>query len=107
MSRDGSVLPENVLIVLSSFNSFLRCYPIITFLFACLKLVASFENTETLLRISFSLIGQCSPVAAPRWLQRKCFMEIQLSQPRRLSVQFLQAAFQGQNRCFSISEEGY
>ncbi len=56
-----------------SFKSFSPSYTIINFLFASLKLLPNFEMlTATLLIIAFSVIGGCSPVSTPHWLQGKC-----------------------------------
>ncbi len=57
---------------------FLRCfrrfslpYTMINFICASLRLLTNYE-TETLLRIFFSLIGRCSLVPTSHWLQEKC-----------------------------------
>jgi hypothetical protein len=44
-----------------------------SFLLASMKLLTYSENrTETLFWIPFSVIGRCSPVSNPHWLQGKC-----------------------------------
>ncbi len=56
-----------------SFKSFLLPYTSINFLFASLKLLIIWQILiETLLRISFSVIGRCSLVPTFHWLQGKC-----------------------------------
>jgi hypothetical protein len=42
------------------------------YLLLCYYLLILKMLTETLLRISFTVIGQCSQVAASHWLGRKC-----------------------------------
>jgi hypothetical protein len=94
-----------------SFKSFSLPYTIINFLFPSLKLLTYFKMlTGTLLIIAFSVIGQCSPVSTPHWMQEKC-ARINLSlaasgmilqNQRRLPV----CIFKCQNRCFWAFEEG-
>ncbi len=73
---------------------------VINFLFASLKLLTNFENafwTETLLRIPFSVICQCSLVPTSHWLQWKC-ARISLSPSASCKH------FQCQNRRFWVFE---
>jgi hypothetical protein len=60
--------------------------------------LTDFENTETLLRIPFSVIGRCSLViilAAGKMHNNTC--------PQAASVKH----FQCKNRCFRVFEVGY
>jgi hypothetical protein len=96
--------------VFKSFKSFSLPYTINNFLFASLKLLTNLKMlTGTILIIAFFVIGQCSPVSTPHWMQGKC-TKINLSltasgmilqNQRRLPV----CIFKCQNRCFGIFEE--
>ncbi len=87
VSGDGYFF-EGLIILIStfsrSFKSFSLRYPIQLFtiyLLICLRnyLLILKVLTETLLRIPFSVAGQCSLVLASHWLQGKC-ARINLSQ---------------------------
>ncbi len=65
---------------------FIALYNYYHFLFASLNLLANFEMlTVTLLRIPFSVFGQCSPMQTSHWLQEKC-ARINLSQAAASSM---------------------
>ncbi len=86
-----------------SFNSFLSCYINITFLFASMKLLTSFEDAYFL-----HWIGRCSPASTPHWTQWNALKFIVLG---GLKFNFTRSQvascmhFQGKNLRCRVSEE--